>query len=200
MPLIDHLRVAREVTHRELEAVLVSERFTTLLRSWNRWLKRRTVGGEHGASPIAQVAAERVLRAYNRLSSRTTSLTPHAAATKLHRLRIVAKKLRYLLEFFADLFNPDLTNPLVAELKLAQDSLGTYHDAWLQSERLTVLANEMLAAGAGAATLLTMGRLVADLERKQLAEAEKVFTRLHEFTSPANRRRFTEMVKIDGDT
>lgn len=197
-PVLEHLRAEREAVHRELVAVLESARFATLVRRWKRLLGRRLLGGERGAVPVTELASERVLHAYRRLASRAKALAPNAPATELHRLRIDAKKLRYLLEFFASLWDAEGTGALVAELKLVQDSLGDYHDAWLQRERLTGLANEVLHAGAGAATLLTIGRLVADLERRQAEEAERVLDRLAAFASPEVRRRFGRLVDRRG--
>lgn len=198
-PLIERLRTARTGAHRELAAVLESERFESLMRRWRRVLGRRFIGGESGTAPVFEVAAERTLRAYRRLSSRARHLDPDSPATELHRLRIDAKKLRYLLEFFAGLWDREAAGALVAELKLVQDSLGDYHDAWLQIRRLTALAPEVLASGAGAATLLAMGGLVAELERRQRSEAERVLSRLRTFASTAVQRRLVRLVERRGD-
>jgi len=197
-PVSQLLRAEREVAHRDLVAVLESTRFAALLRGWKRLLRRRLLGGELGAVPVAEVASKHVLQAYRRLSSCAAALEPNAPAAELHRLRIDAKKLRYLLEFFSSLWHAEATGALVAELKLVQDSLGNYHDAWLQRERLAGLADEVLRGGAGAATLLTMGRLVAELERRQTAEAERVLARLATFASPNVRRRFVHLVQGRG--
>ena len=197
-PVSEMLRAEREASQRELVAVLESPRFAALLRSWKRLLRRRFVGGKRGSVPIVEVASERVLHAYRRLSSRAATLAPNAPATELHRLRIDAKKLRYLLEVFASLWDADASAALIAELKLVQDCLGSYHDAWLQRERLTGLADGVLRAGAGSATLLAMGRLVADLERRQAAEAEGVLARLATFSSPEVRHRVACLVERRG--
>ena len=197
-PLVGRVRAVRADAHIELSSVLGSERFDRLMRRWRRVLDRRLPGGERGAEPVAALAAERMWRAYRRLSSHARDLTADCPPAELHRLRIDAKKLRYLLEFFASLWDPEETKALVAELKLVQDSLGNYHDAFLQGERLTALAPEVLASGAGAATLLAMGRLVADLERRQVAEAERVLARLEAFAAPPFPDRFAHLVERIG--
>jgi hypothetical protein len=43
-----------------------------------------------------------------------------------------------------------------------------------------------------------MGRLVAELERRQTAEAERVLARLATFASPNVRRRFVHLVQGRG--
>ena len=198
-PVGEMLRAEREASQRELAAVLESPRFAALLRSWKRLLRRRLVGGKRGSVPIVDVASERVRHAYHHLSSRAATLAPNAPAAALHRLRIDAKKLRYLLEFFASLWDAEAAAALIAELKLVQDCLGSYHDAWLQRERLTGLADGVLRAGAGSATLLAMGRLVAELEHRQAAEAEGVLARLATFSSPEARHRVERLVERRGD-
>ncbi|HVN75962.1 MAG TPA: CHAD domain-containing protein [Thermoanaerobaculaceae bacterium] len=197
-PLLEQVRVERAEAQRELAAALTSERFGALLRRWRRVIGRRFVGGERGAEPVADLAAERTLRAYRRLSSHARRLAPGAPAAELHRLRIDAKKLRYLLEFFAGLWDPEATKALVAELKLVQDTLGDYHDAFLQVGRLKTLAPVVLASGAGAATLLAMGRLVADLERSRAVQAERVLARLSAFAAPPFPHRLAALVARRG--
>ncbi len=194
VPLVERVHATRDDAHLELATALASERFSLLLRGWRRVIGRRLVGGERGAEPVADLAAERTLRAYRRLAAHGRRLAADSPAAELHRLRIDAKKLRYLLEFFASLWEPEATKALVDELKLVQDSLGDYHDAFLQAERLAALAPEVLASGAGAATLLAMGRLIAELERRQAAEAERVFARLATFAVPPFADRFTALV------
>ena len=112
----------------------------------------------------------------------------------MHRLRIDGKKLRYLLEFFASLWDAEETAALVRELKLVQDALGDYHDAWLQRELVVGLGDEVLAAGGRAATLLAMGELAADLERRQRARVETFFARFETFAGAPTRARFERLV------
>jgi CHAD domain-containing protein len=196
-PLFEHLRARRDEAHRALAGALGSERFQKLVRRWKRLLERRAPGGEDGARPIAEVAGERAMRAYARLVRHGMALTPEAPAAAMHRLRIDAKKLRYILEFFAGLWDGEETAALVRELKAVQDALGDYHDAWLQRERLLELGDELLAAG-GAPTLLAMGGLAAELERRQAAEIKAFFARFETFAAEATRARFERLVSHPG--
>ena len=50
----------------------------------------------------------------------------------LHRLRIDAKKLRYLLEFFRALYPPKEIGAVVGALKSLQDNLGDFNDLSVQ--------------------------------------------------------------------
>ncbi|HQT93974.1 MAG TPA: CHAD domain-containing protein, partial [Thermoanaerobaculaceae bacterium] len=196
-PLLGHLRVSRDAVHRALADALGSERFRTLVRRWKRLLERRAPGGEDGLRPIAEVAGESAVRAYTRLVRHGLALAPEAEANAMHRLRIDAKKLRYILEFFASLWDGEETAALVRELKAVQDALGDYHDAWLQRKRLLELGDDMLAAG-GAPTLLAMGGLAAELERRQAAEIKAFFARFETFAAEATHARFERLVLRPG--
>ena len=196
-PLVDHLRASRAAAHRALAEALGSERFRTLVRRWRRLLGRRAPGGEDGPRPIAEVAGERAVRAYKRLVRHGRALAPGAPVAAMHRLRIDAKKLRYLLEFSADLWEGEETTALVRELKAVQDALGAVHDAWVQRELLLGLGDKLLASG-GAPTLLAMGGLAADLERRQAAEIKAFFARFEAFAAAATRTRFERLVSPPG--
>ncbi len=196
-PLLAHLQASRNAAHRALADALTSARFRTLVRRWKRLIERRAPGGEDGARPIGEVAGKSAVRAYTRLVRHGLELAPDAPATAMHRLRIDAKKLRYILEFFASLWNGEETTALVRELKAVQDALGDYHDAWLQRERLLELGDELLAAG-GAPTLLAMGGLAAELERRRVAEIKAFFARFATFAAAATRARFERLVSRPG--
>ncbi len=196
-PLLAHLRASRDAAHRALADSLGSERFRTLVRRWKRLLERRAPGGEDGGRPIAEVAGESAVRAYTRLVRHGLALAPGAPASAMHRLRIDAKKLRYILEFFYSLWDGEETAAMVRELKTVQDALGDCHDAWLQRERLLELGGEMLAAG-GAPTLLAMGGLAAELERRQAAEIKAFSARFETFAAEAPRARFERLVSRPG--
>lgn len=197
-PLIAHLRARREEAHRALAGKLESARFTKLVRRWQRVLGRRAPGGEDGARPIAEVAGERTLRTYRRLVRHGEALPPDPPATAMHRLRIDAKKLRYLLEFFAGLWDAEAVAAVVRELRAVQDALGRYHDAWIQSEQLPALGGELIAAGAGAGALLAMGELAAALNQRQAAELAAFADRFAPFAAEATRARLVELVAWPG--
>lgn len=79
--------------------------------------------------PLAVFAASRIALAKKALRKRMKRLLmdPHAGYAEFHDVRIAAKKLRYLLEFFAPLI--DNGNGIgVVELTQMQDELGKLND------------------------------------------------------------------------
>jgi CHAD domain-containing protein/CYTH domain-containing protein len=75
----------------------------------------------------AAVAASRVRAASRRLKSRLLAIRGYSSAAEIHRARIAAKRLRYLLEPFAGgIPGGDV---VIDRLKTLQDDLGDVHDA-----------------------------------------------------------------------
>lgn len=188
-PLIDHLRRQRDQQHKELRAALRSNRLRRLLVTWRTVTEppRRPPGTPEGQQAAREFGAARVQRAYRRLRRHTRRLGRDAPAEGLHQLRIDAKKLRYLLEFFAPLLGRPAAT-LIRHLKGVQDALGTFNDLSVQQQRLASLLGEALASGEVDATAaLAAGRLAALLEARQAAQRVIVWQQLDAFLSSQTR-------------
>ena len=169
-PLADRLHHMRAQSHRELAADLRSRRFSGFIKRWDAFLDSDRLCADTATAtlPVRSVAADHIQRAYGRFLNRAQGMGPQPPAEGMHRLRIDAKKLRYLLEFFASALGKSAARPLVRELKAIQDTLGAYHDLHVQQLRLQEVGRELLTDnGTGADTLLAMGRLSAFLETRQ---------------------------------
>ncbi|MHB1444798.1 MAG: CHAD domain-containing protein [Acidimicrobiales bacterium] len=178
-----------------LVRALRSRRTKAILAVW------RATGTDPAEGPVARIpvgrlAAERTAKALRRVSRQGRSIGAGSPPEDLHDLRKRGKELRYLLEIFASLHPRDTHRVVVGELKKLQDCLGQYQDSQFQSEGLAHFAAQLMAAGTvPAETILAMGGLAAELERRQ-AEARvrfgSVFAR---FDDPANQRRLLGMLE-----
>ena len=133
--LCQFLEDARQSEHRSVCTALRSPRFQQFVDDWGRFLDSEGEGEVEpplASAPIIEVAGPRILKAYKRIWKRGAGFTAEAPASLLHRIRIDGKKLRYLLEFFADLY-PGLTaSRFIKELKKLQDILGEFNDTQVQ--------------------------------------------------------------------
>jgi CHAD domain-containing protein len=162
-----HAERRRQEALRALRRALGSKRRAKLFSAWQLCLDE-TAGPEDGdaARPIEDVARERIERRLERFLKRGRALAGGAAPGKVHKLRIQAKKLRYLIDAFGGAFAPEAAAEVVGRLKKLQDALGTFNDREVEIRLLERFGGELLSAGAvPAATLLAMGRRQADLER-----------------------------------
>ncbi|NIM63550.1 MAG: CHAD domain-containing protein, partial [Acidobacteria bacterium] len=87
--------------------------------------------------------SERIVARYDRVIRRGRRLDAMKETGKLHRLRIEGKKLRYLLEFFRDLYPVETVQPLIATLKNLQDHLGRFNDLQVQQKALASMTGRL---------------------------------------------------------
>jgi CHAD domain-containing protein len=196
-PLEEFLGRKQKLVHDRLVAVLDSGRYRRLVEEWRRFLTEEPAGAllAHNAErPVRAVASERIQRVHRRMVQRGRAIEDDTPAEALHDLRIRAKKLRYLLEFFRSLYPERAVEHLVAELKRLQDNLGDFNDYQVQIRSLQGFAAEMAAEGsAPVRTQLAMGRLLAQLEAGQSAERKRFAKRFERFASRQNRRSFARL-------
>jgi CHAD domain-containing protein len=190
-PFQDYLAQHRLTEHRLLLDGLRSPRFATLTHDWRAALTDAADSPQAaGTKPgTAGLAATRVRRAHRTVVKRGSAITPLSPAADLHDLRKRCKELRYLLEFFASLHDPATHRRIVKELKALQDCLGEFQDSQVQRDAVATFAEQMMADGAPAATLLAMGALTARLDARQRQARSEFAATFNRFSSRTNTKR-----------
>jgi CHAD domain-containing protein len=204
-PLHASLLRYRAAEQRRLARGLRSARFSCLARDWRAALQEaaapRRAAPRRGAAPsqtpIAELAAGWVRRAYRRLARAGAAITATSAEEDLHLVRKRGKELRYLLEFFAALHEPVTHRSAVKELKQLQDCLGDIQDGHVQREAIRALAARMVGEHeAPAATLLAMGELAAVLDASASKARDDFGHRFARFTSGSDSRYAAALGKV----
>lgn len=193
--LAEFLTEHHKTEHRRLVRALNSSRYRRLLVEWEALLSEPTPGSEslssEAAAPILKTANSRIYRTYRRILKKGSRVEDETPPEALHELRIEAKKLRYLMEFFRSLYQKKQVSRLIKALRRLQDNLGDFNDYHLQQVALYGFAEQLLEEGnAEAETLMAMGRLVDRLEVSQEGERKKFREYFERFSSQANRDRF----------
>ena len=138
--LRDLFDVERADARGELLKALDSPRYARLLDGTRRLLDgsplRRPLASR---APIAVAGASLLGRRYRAMRRAGDRIGEESAAEDYHRLRIRCKRLRYALEFLADVY-PDGTGPLIRRLVALQTLLGMQQDADVAVRRLAALA------------------------------------------------------------
>jgi CHAD domain-containing protein len=200
-PFEDLLRRRRGVEHERLVGDLDSERYATLVREWDRFLEQspdenREATPDNAERPILDVAAERVRRAHRKVLARGRAIDDDSPAGALHALRIDCKKLRYLLEFFAEIFSADDVTVLVKALKQLQDNLGRFNDLEVQATTVRQYAQELAAEGKlEGATVQALIDLLAALESARREERERFAECFGRFDTRKNAARLGRAVR-----
>ena len=163
-PFLAYLARRRTAERRKLSRALRSARFAAMVGDWRKaLLVPREARGRRGCAPPS--CPRTVPGAPTGASSSWARRSlPSSPPESLHTLRKRGKELRYVLEFFASLHDPQAYRAVLSDLKRLQDCLGDFQDSQVQQEEIQSLAAAMLTAGAAPApTLLAMGELAAQL-------------------------------------
>ena len=194
-PLEDFLSGNRRNEHGMVCAALQSERFLRLVQGWGRFLEpggEKDAGPPLASSPIIQVAGARIFEAYRRMRKRGAGIDVDPPAALLHRLRIDGKKLRYLLEFFSDLYPRPTVTRFIRELKQLQDILGDFNDTQVQ---LGFINDFKDLGNASAETLAATHLLASSITERQRQLQAEFLGRFELFASEASRKLYRETFK-----
>jgi CHAD domain-containing protein len=166
-----YLRRERAEARATAAAALASRRAATLLADLERFAAAGPSAGalrRWGSICVRDAARRGIVRSIGRVRRAGNQLAPRARPAELHELRIKTKRLRYELEFFANVY-PPLKEP-AAQCKAAQDLLGTHQDIDAALARLRRYAALTRKQDANA----TLPPALVELRRKQLALARDV--------------------------
>jgi CHAD domain-containing protein len=201
-PFHTHLARRRAIEQRALARGLRSARFSRLVCDWRAALTGLPVS--RGGERTAGLAARRLRRAHRRVLREGRAIGAGSPAEQLHDLRKRCKELRYLLEIFASVFDPQAYQRALKDLKGLQDCLGEFQDRQVQQQEIREFADQMIADRALAPTpvpataFLAMGELAGSLGHAQRQARDEFAGRFGEFASPASERRFADLIASAG--
>jgi CHAD domain-containing protein len=154
-------------------AALDSRRYEAFVARFGRFLRaRRARLSGQAARPAHAVAPELLDARLRKLRARGDRVDPTSDSEELHRVRIRGKRLRYALEFLADVY-PQQTRPLIKRLVAMQDILGEHQDADVAIARLRALAVER-GGELEPATVFAMGE-IAERYRQSMTSLRAQF-------------------------
>jgi CHAD domain-containing protein len=140
-PLLDAWRVKRDEARGRMLEYLDGDRYRRFTERFAQFLEQPGAGEMPALTERGDVIAHRVTDVlpavlYERMGAvwaYTGPLAePGAPLVRYHRLRISGKFLRYTLEFFEEVLDPD-AKPLIKAIKELQDHLGDLQDAVVSS-------------------------------------------------------------------
>lgn len=172
--LIETAETARGEARRAAHLAIENPRYVSMLiqfyrhlhsGDWRRASARARLGAPIGdfARPLLQSRHKRLMK----LGARYQALPE----PELHRLRILAKKMRYAAEAFHSLYKLKPAKKYIASLAAIQDSLGSLNDAFVSRQLLSGLAQRLMvehgmaAADANLLQGLVLGWQTARIDR-----------------------------------
>jgi triphosphatase len=141
-------------------AVLGSERYERLESAFARMLRRGPESGTGGhdpaGAPVAAAAPALISRRYRKWRKAAKRLDEASPQEAFHDARKKGKRLRYVLEFFSEVYGKPVQK-LVEPLKALQDDLGEHQDAVVASEYLRDLGTKTGGRRVPRGVAFTMG-------------------------------------------
>jgi len=154
--ILGALNERRKAARQRMLQALDSRRQDRVMRSLIRILSREAPAD----SPIAvAIAPDLIAKRYQKLRKAGREIGKKSPPVEYHEVRIRAKKLRYALEFFADLYG-EPARRFINRLVTLQDLLGSHQDACVAAEQLKSL-NEAQGQAMGPEACFLMGDLAA---------------------------------------
>ncbi|MFZ2404016.1 MAG: CHAD domain-containing protein [Methylobacter sp.] len=192
-PLYDFLLVKQQKAQQELAKKLQSAKYLSTLSEWEQCLKEpsyKQAMEQNAQLTIKELADRRIWKVFNRVLQDGDAITGSSPAEALHDLRKTCKKLRYLMEFFQNLYPEQQIKHLIKNLKELQDVLGDFQDYAVQEHTLKLFSEEMMALGTPANTFLAMGVLIQDLDAHRCRARKDFTSRFEDFKQEQNRSTF----------
>ena len=143
--------------------------------------------------PVGPLVFRRIYKRYRKIRKSAGGLGPDSPDEALHDLRIQCKKLRYLMEFFAELIPQDKTEAMEKPLRRLQNRLGEFNDGSVQQKfLLDYWEKKQRANGGEIGMALSLGGLVSVLHYRRTQHRDKIQEALVSFLSPATATLFKQ--------
>lgn len=143
------------------------------------------------AHPIKDLSSKRIYHRYRRIRKASRAITPATPDAVIHEIRIECKRLRYMLEFFGELYPHDELDAVVKDLKQVQSSLGLYNDYALQQGSLLAYCQAHRET-MSVEQALSVGGLISVLNLKQREERARAERALAAFSKAPVHREFRQ--------
>lgn len=192
-PLYDFLLAKQRKAHKELAKKLQSEKYLSILSEWEQYLKEPSYKHpleQNAKLAIKELADRRIWKVFTRVLREGNAITGASPSEALHDLRKSCKKLRYLMEFFQNLYPEQQIKQLIKNLKELQEVLGEFQDYAVQEQTLKLFSEEMMTLNIPANTFLAMGVLIQDLDAHRCRARNDFASRFEDFKQEENRETF----------
>ncbi len=200
-PLRDFLIRKNKREHKELVAFLRSPDYIKLKQSWRAFLTAPLGSSKteyNAEKPLKQVADKQIWKLYRRILKEGDNISANSADEELHKLRISGKKLRYLLEFYENLYTHAKIKRLIGSMKQLQNMLGDFHDYSVQIEALRHYEQQMSDEAVLSEQTRQAIDLLMDLLHSQQLEIRQHFNESFiAFSDKQNQLMFKSLFKSD---
>jgi CHAD domain-containing protein len=196
-PLMTFLSGVEAQAHDRLVAALDSDRYRRLTSDWKAFLEPPVTPeaqARNAGAHLSDVVSCRAWRLSRRIASSAAAIDERSTEERLHKVRIEAKKLRYLVDAVPAFFDSKDLECILGSLKKLQRVLGNLNDAHVQERRLLECGQALCASGGPPNVALALGRLAEQSRHRRDGLRAEAVQKLAQFcterTRSACRRAF----------
>jgi len=191
------LKAARTRALTRLQKFLKSNEYQTIFDLWGAVFNTFDKHLKNDP-PLRPKVSKLIHEQFERLLHDGSALDASSKDEAFHELRIDAKKLRYLLEFFQSLYARADVEAAIKQLKFLQDNLGAFNDLSVQIEFLENQINRKKMQGDMPA-IKTLSAIIGALNYEKIL-LRQAYARLYvDFSSIKNKRIYTRLFKENPD-
>jgi CHAD domain-containing protein len=144
--------------------------------------------------PVGPLVFRRIYKRYRKIREIATEIGTDTPDESVHQLRIECKKLRYLMEFFTELFPQENGVEMQKMLRRLQNRLGEFNDASVQQKSLL---NYWEKKKVGGEVALGLGGLVSILYHRQQQARGHIEQALDGFCGGSTAAAFKRVFKLE---
>lgn len=186
-----------KIEHIKLLNMLTKKRYLNFKSSWREFLEEplpEKVNLANANRLIKQVSDMAIWNAFQKVVTYGVKIKDESPDEKLHRMRINCKKLRYLLEFFRDLYPKSKMATILKSLKKLQNVLGNFQDLSVQANTIRVFESQMKEEDMlTEETLTAMEFLVSHIEKSKKEIRLKYMESYHNLTGSKLETLFSKL-------
>ncbi|SMF01434.1 CHAD domain-containing protein [Alteromonadaceae bacterium Bs31] len=188
--LFDHIAKERQVAYKRVVTLFKSRAYRQKCKTLEvLFSSAPSFETESSHKPVLTMAKKRTYNRYRKICVLGNEINDETPDADVHELRIECKKLRYLIEFFSELFPEKRISTLAKSLKTLQTILGNFNDYSVQKEFLAA----HLAKEKDAEVIAAINGLIAVLHQKQLQERARVCKAFAEFSNTSIATEFEQL-------
>lgn len=192
-PLYLFLKNKHNQAQKKLAEQLNSAEYRKQLDAWEQFVKnqlQKKGKKQHIDLTAKQLADHDIWKIYKRIIKDGEAITENSPPQALHDLRKKCKKLRYLIEFFQNLYPEDEIKKILKALKGFQTVLGDFQDYEVQETSIKQFSEEMMENKVSPQTFLAMGVLVQYLDSMKCKARNEFATQFAIFEQKKNQHLF----------
>jgi len=188
--VLSYLAREQQKEYQRLIEALDSSRYQRLRLEWRAFLIQEPSAVPEAARAkrlFADVISQRAWKLTRRIATASRAIDSQSAPAQIHAVRILAKKLRYMVDVAPAFFAADDLGRVLDALKKAQKILGNFNDAEVQEHRLLAYGRALGVEGGRPGAVLLLGRLAERSRQRRESMRHLVIEELRRFAARETR-------------